>query len=250
MPNVAGVRHVQEFPGPWYRLTESSITTTGTGSAITMTEGVSTITAGHTIVWHRWNEAATVTTTTAIWTGWVEEYVARNQEVPEMVESSGDGSSSIENAQSALDELNGRRQAREDFRPGDPVITPEQARELGRQARATMEAHRVKADGERSLARDKARQILLRHLTDRQQVDLASNGYFELALVRKSGERVRYRIHRGRAGNVRRLDEQGREVRRYCIHPVIACPDEDTMLTQKLWLENDEELFLRTANAS
>lgn len=113
-----------------------------------------------------------------------------------------------------------------------------------------MRQERVRVDGERAAARDKARLLLLQNLNDRQRIDLASNGYFDLDVLSQNGERRRYRIRRGRAGNVHRLDEQGREVRRYCIHPVIACPDEDTMLTQKLWLENDEELFLRTANAS
>lgn len=36
----------------------------------------------------------------------------------------------------------------------------------------------------------------------------------------------------------------------YCAHPNDQCPDADTMLAQKLMLENDETSFLRIANPS
>lgn len=112
-------------------------------------------------------------------------------------------------------------------------------------------AERVKADGERQLARQKAQLLLDQHLSEKQRSDLAAKGHFELTTIHsQSGERRRYRINRGRAGNVERIDENGKRLSRYCIHPVINCPDEDTMLTQKLWLETNEELFLRTANRS
>lgn len=58
----------------------------------------------------------------------------------------------------------------------------------------------------------------------------------------------KYLIKKGRAGNVYRLDEHGREVERFCIHPDEAVPDQDTMLAQILWLRWCEEEFLRVAN--
>lgn len=199
----------------------------GTGSGLlgaspwyqTIAHAVVTTTSATTITdpWPVWNQTITSSTTSAIWTNWMlyPGTTNRGQIVRAAVRSAA------------------------------PADAAESLR-----IRQQMHAHHEQVTLAKSAARDKARALLLQHLTDRQRIDLASNGYFELETIQPSGERRRYRIHRGRAGNVRRLDEQGREVRRYCIHPVIACPDEDTMLTQKLWLETQEELFLRTANAS
>lgn len=177
--------------------------------------------------WPAWNETVTATTTAAIWTTWTDTSTT----TPTIT-----GSTAYQ------------------IRPVSylrniPPETPEQraARHAEAQRR---QAETIRIEGERQLARQKAAALLEQHLSEPQRAQLREKGHFELDVISKGGERRRYRIKRGRHGNVHRLDEQGREVRRYCIHPLIQCPDEDTMLTQKLWLENDEELFLRTANAS
>lgn len=173
--------------------------------------------------WIVWNQTITSTTSSAVWTEWVET------------------------TDSTLQPLSR-------YLPPAPRVPTEQEaaaiRAESERIRAEMHEHRARFEGERQLARQKAAALLAAALDDRQRVDLASKGFFDLTVHGKTGEAKRYRIYRGRAGNVRRLDEGGREVRRYCIHPQIDCPDEDTMLTQKLWLEHQEELFLRTANAS
>lgn len=185
-----------------------------------ITTASATITCTET--WAHWNDETTAATTSSIWTTWVLPAGTAGNATP--------------------------------MRGAFPRITDERAihdmQAEGRRIAQRMHAHHEAAQAVKNAARDKARQLLLAQLDDRQRIDLASNGYFDLETIQPSGERRRYRIHRGRAGNVRRLDEQGREVRRFCIHPIMACPDEDTMLTQKLWLENNEELFLRTANVS
>lgn len=178
--------------------------------------------ASTTATWTQWNETLTTTSTTgAIWTHWV-----------------GAGGSSTTSITAATSILMGGGGGAVAFPANEYQPTPE-ARE-----------RRARIEGERQTAREKARLLLDQHLSPEQRQQLAAGGYFELQTISKDGERRRYQISRGRAGNVTRVDDQGRHLKRYCIHPGIACPDEDTMLTQKLWLETNEELFLRTANAS
>ena len=66
-----------------------------------------------------------------------------------------------------------------------------------------------------------------------------------IPITSKSGRL--YHVKRGVAGNVFRI-ENGKEVERYCIHPVENVPEEDVMLGQMLWLKWCEEDFLRLAN--
>lgn len=48
--------------------------------------------------------------------------------------------------------------------------------------------------------------------------------------------------------NIELLDDTGKPIERLCAHPALYCPDEDTMLAQKLAIETDEESFRRIAN--
>lgn len=199
-------------PTVWYRTTAETIVSTSTASAVT---------------WGHWNESITSATTETVWTHWV------------LPAGTGGGRGAF------------RREYTTPFvESAEQLALRDTVRAEGRRLAQLMNAENQAAQAVKNAARDKARQLLLAQLDDRQRVDLASNGYFELETIQPSGERRRYRIHRGRSGNVERVDQEGRRLRRYCIHPVMACPDEDTMLTQKLWLEHNEELFLRTANAS
>jgi hypothetical protein len=56
----------------------------------------------------------------------------------------------------------------------------------------------------------------------------------------------RYQLRVGRSGNVQR--EHDGKVTRFCIHPVEAVPDADTVLAQVLLLWTDEPAFLSIAN--
>ena len=88
----------------------------------------------------------------------------------------------------------------------------------------------------------KARALLERALTPQQRGDLRANGHFYV-----NGKKFIYRIREGHAGNVDALDFSGRLVNRFCGHPVGLLPVYDVMLAQKLWIETDENMFLKKA---
>jgi hypothetical protein len=57
-----------------------------------------------------------------------------------------------------------------------------------------------------------------------------------------------YIINKGRSGNVVLKNGRGTDIERLCIHPSDAVPDYDTMLAQKLMLEDNEANFRKVAN--
>lgn len=95
-------------------------------------------------------------------------------------------------------------------------------------------------------ASTRARTLLLALLSVAQREQFERDRYFD---VIGHHSKRRYRIHQGTHGNVRLLDDKGREVTRYCGQPVNV-PAEDAMLAQKLQLEHDEQGYLRAANAT
>jgi hypothetical protein len=92
------------------------------------------------------------------------------------------------------------------------------------------------------VAESKAEQLLMLVLSDKEQEQYRELGYIETAIDDKV-----YRIKKGRSGNVFELDK-GVEKARYCIHPAMQVPDQDTMIAQLLMLRNNREEFLKTAN--
>ena len=88
----------------------------------------------------------------------------------------------------------------------------------------------------------KARVLLERALTPEQRRDLCARRCFYV-----KGRRFTYRIREGHAANVDALDSTGRVISRYCAHPLGRLPVYDVMLAQKLWIETDENMFLRKA---
>jgi len=124
------------------------------------------------------------------------------------------------------------------------------AEELQARLRQEQE-YRVRAEAsllEQKKAREKAEALLREFLSAEQIEALEKRNAFQLESISKDGSRKRYEIQRGRQGNVFLLDQKGERVEKYCIHPFEYVPDADTMLTQKLLLESNEELFLKTAN--
>lgn len=92
-------------------------------------------------------------------------------------------------------------------------------------------------------AEKRAEELLLSVLSLEQALQYERERHFVV-----EGRRHRYRIRRGRSGNVDVIDAKGIITHRLCIHPQEFVPDQDTMLAQKLHLEDDEESFLRLAN--
>lgn len=88
----------------------------------------------------------------------------------------------------------------------------------------------------------RSRALLERTLTPEQSRDLLVRGYFHV-----QGKRFGYRIREGHSGNVDALDAAGRVVSRFCAYPLGRVPVYDVMLAQKLWLETDENMFLKKA---
>lgn len=91
-------------------------------------------------------------------------------------------------------------------------------------------------------AEAKARALLERSLTPEQRRDLLAWCYFYVR-----GKRFTYRIRQGCSGNVDQLDQGGRVITRFCAQPLGRIPIADVMLAQKLWIENDEDMFLMNA---
>lgn len=100
----------------------------------------------------------------------------------------------------------------------------------------------------RAQAQVRARSLLDSLLSGHQRKSLQDRSFFDLEIQAKDGARRIYRIHKGRSMNVDLLGANGKPVRKFCAHPGLYVPDEDTMVAQKLMLETDEEQFLRTAN--
>ena len=88
----------------------------------------------------------------------------------------------------------------------------------------------------------KAMALLERALTREQRSDLFARGYFFV-----EGKRFTYRIRVGRSANVDALDSSGSVIRRLCAHPLGRLPVYDVLLAQKLWIETDEDMFLKKA---
>jgi hypothetical protein len=94
---------------------------------------------------------------------------------------------------------------------------------------------------------EKATALLREHISAAQWRQLEEFGHFD-AIGARTGRR--YQIRHGYAGNIVGLDVAGRPDVQYCIHPDMRMPTEDVMLAQVLLIECNEELFLRTANAT
>lgn len=191
------------------------------------------------VVWAQWAESSSASTTsgsTSVWVEWVQGVVHSStattagnviwagwcQDSPQIRQ--------IPSARLA-EALTGR----------SPVSSEERARWAAREAELKLQAETEVAA--RKLAEAKAEVLLRQLLTPEQQDDLDKKRCFYL----HSGGK-KYRIDRGRTGNVKLVDELDQVVESYCIHPSIACPDADTMLAQKLLLETDIETFERVAN--
>lgn len=114
--------------------------------------------------------------------------------------------------------------------------------EADRLAREQRREHREQIALRAEEAQKKAEVLLRSQLTEEQIAELNVSNRFHVT----SSRGRRYCINRGRAGNVSRMDDDGRFV--FCIHDYVGLPESDTMLAQKLLLEADEERFLQIAN--
>ncbi len=210
----------------WNDIYTTTVRGTGSGSTAWIDETSSTTGTASAKIWTAWNRTYVVSTTinetsgcNACTTLRVDPWVAWNR------------------TYSATSSITDGVVVR-------PVETPEQA-----QRRIADRARWIQLEGERALARDRAKRILQENLTAAQRDELAQKGHFTLTLFEGDQRRL-YRIKQGRSRNVQQVDDNGRVLKTLCAHPAINCPDEDTMLAQKLMLETQEREFLRIANHS
>lgn len=129
--------------------------------------------------------------------------------------------------------------------PVDPAV--EAAARVEREQRAAAyEAARVEEARRAALADERAMRLLVSVLSEQQQRDLAAHDYF---FVDAPVSGRRYRIDKGRSGNVKVIDRQtGVWTESLCIHQRENVPVADTMLIQKLLIETAEDAFRETAN--
>jgi hypothetical protein len=123
------------------------------------------------------------------------------------------------------------------------IYQPDRESERRMQEQYRREAAERQAREARAASR--ALRILKSVLSPEQARQFDEHQFFE---VQAQNGTVRYLLARGRSANVYRLDAEGKPVKRFCVHPGIACPDEDTLLAQKLLLETNPAEFERLAN--
>ena len=127
-------------------------------------------------------------------------------------------------------------------------------RELSPEQRAAQEAAQRRVEEQtaealrvQAVANDKAKKLLVEHLTADQQRTYEEKKYFDVDIEGRI-----YRIHHGSHGNVRLMGtgtKAGKEVTKFCIQPE-GVPIGDVLLAQKLLLQCNEQEFLRIANAT
>jgi hypothetical protein len=116
----------------------------------------------------------------------------------------------------------------------------ELAAEAARAANALRERQRVAAN-------ERARGLLLEHLTPEQRTTFEQNKWF-VVVGGKTGKKYRIRDKGDLVANVDALDGE-RVTHRLCAHaPSGSIPLGDQLLAQKITLEFDEDEFLRKAN--
>lgn len=126
----------------------------------------------------------------------------------------------------------------------DPAMRTQEElpREPIRRRRPEPRLPRLPAEPRSPTAFDRARELLLSHLTEEQRATFIENKWF---VVIGGRSRMRYRIETGHlVANVRRLDDNAR----LCAHCDHSLPMDDHLIAQKLMLEYDEDAFLAIAN--
>lgn len=98
----------------------------------------------------------------------------------------------------------------------------------------------------RAKSEEQAKKLLMSALDAKQKRDVLEHGWFEI--ISDKGRRWRIRTS-GYSGNVDLMPEEGEaRLETYCGHAPGGLPPSDHHLAQMLYLQTDEENFLRVAN--
>lgn len=147
-------------------------------------------------------------------------------------------------------ELYRRALAEHDDQEAGRLLRQIEARELvaaDRQRLLEQQMQQQREDrGRREVATDRARELLLEHLTLQQRETFVENGWF---VVEGGRTKTKYRIRGGTlVANIDVLDKRDRSTHRLCGHAQSHIPMGDQLLSQKIMLELAEDEFLRLAN--
>lgn len=169
--------------------------------------------------WIMWNDGYTTTASTDIWQNW-------------NVECSGSAitTGGLTEWETVLDPV-----VRSEF----PVPSAEEV--------AAKEARYAKRQKRELEAKTRAEALLEETLSEDQRDELKRERYFTVE-SKTSKRRYRVRAGMGCHGNIEEVDEQGRALSNICCAPRGSMPEADALVGQKLWLEYDDEAFLRVAN--
>lgn len=187
--------------------------------------------------WPYWINATTTQTTQAIWPAWTATSTATTIYQSWVTgQAQLQGMSSQQGYQAAHNRLGQQASAEQYARTFRAQQQPPVDEEYVRQQSVRRELERR--------AEEKALLLLNACLILEERLRLAQHGHIFV----RGFSGCRYRIRKGRVGNVDVVSKEGRVTHALCAHPMIAVPDFDTMLAQKLALETDDESFCRTAN--
>lgn len=220
-----------------------------------------TAASGNPSVWYSWNQQYTITGCTAtsssdgnlIWSSWNRDFGTgtcgtTTNTVSIQPWRTLDGQSGWVTSDNVWSSWN------RGFVPtsarvyGFPAIHRELTDEEKAVRAAEDERHRIEYEArqvEQAAANANAKKLLLSVLNEEQKRDWAAHGHFYLHV-----EDRKYRIKRGRSGNVELVDPRTNEpLERFCAHPAQAVPDEDTAVAQMMHLLYDERRFIGLANS-
>lgn len=127
------------------------------------------------------------------------------------------------------------------------TISREQREEMTRQQEERLREYEQR-NRQRVEAQARSKELLLSHLTPAQRDTFEKNQWF---VVEGGRSRQLYRIRStGISGNIDVLEGRpGKVTHRLCCHlRDVSVPLFDHILAQKIWIEADEDQFLRTAN--
>lgn len=184
---------------------------------------------------------ATTTTSTGVWAGWLDNPTHTCTSTSATAQMVWTAWSTTPTATATTATFT-RNQARAAL-----VLTPEQRAEQGaRLARIRAEQAERNAVEQRIATEANARaEVLLLAMLNAEQRETYQRAR-HIIVVGRSGRR--YRVRRGRIGNVDVIGRDGHIESRLCAHPGIWTPDPDVMLAQLLHLQHDDDAFCRTAN--
>jgi hypothetical protein len=213
----------------------------------TLTTSMSTTASTNVDIWGGWNvdyvgftNAVTRTSTDTIWTIWTNSTTATTNAI------------TTETLQGAALRAEARRLNVAEWELEPRPLTPEEVQRRA-QAETTRRMEEIRRKQRNKVALEakqaaeaRAETLLQSCLTPLQAETLKTRGFFYVCA--KDGNV--YRIKRGYAGNVERVDPKNFDtaLERFCAHPDSDVPAADAMLAQKLALELNPDAFLKVAN--